>query len=238
VAGHFEALDPGRRRFGAPPLFVSADVVVLAAGALGSTEILLRSRERGLPLSERLGEHFSGNADVLGFAYDTAEEINGVGVVAARHRRRAGAHASAGIIDLRDVPARGGHGHRGGLHPQRAGAPARTTFAAVAAALGPRAPAQLADPAPGGATPWTEALYPAPHRGALRRHPDVPGDGPRRCRGRLQLDGDRLRIAWPGVGRQEVFARVNARLAEAAQRRRRAGTCATPSGPSGSTTGS
>lgn len=49
---------------------VLADVVVLGAGSLGSTEILLRSREHGLPLSDRLGASFSGNGDVLGLAYD------------------------------------------------------------------------------------------------------------------------------------------------------------------------
>lgn len=49
---------------------VLAEVVVLGAGSLGSTEILLRSREHGLPLSDRLGASFSGNGDVLGLAYD------------------------------------------------------------------------------------------------------------------------------------------------------------------------
>jgi cholesterol oxidase len=71
--------DGGRRRFGAPPLVVSADVVVLAAGTLGSTEILLRSREAGLEVSDRLGERFNGNGDVLGFAYDTDVDVSAVG---------------------------------------------------------------------------------------------------------------------------------------------------------------
>jgi hypothetical protein len=44
-------------------MFVAADLVVIGAGALGSTEILLRSRERGLPLSGKLGSRFSGNGD-------------------------------------------------------------------------------------------------------------------------------------------------------------------------------
>jgi cholesterol oxidase len=52
---HYQLLDTGRERFDAPPLFLSAEVVVLAAGALGSTEILLRSAAKGLPLSDRLG---------------------------------------------------------------------------------------------------------------------------------------------------------------------------------------
>ena len=56
----------------APPALreIVAETVVLAAGTLGSTEILLRSRERGLNTSSRLGRGFSGNGDALGFAYD------------------------------------------------------------------------------------------------------------------------------------------------------------------------
>lgn len=50
---------------------VTADHVFLGAGSLGSTEILLRSRDKGLNLSDRLGEHFSGNGDALGFSYDS-----------------------------------------------------------------------------------------------------------------------------------------------------------------------
>ena len=48
--------------------FVDAKTVVLAAGTLGSTEILLRSRERGLGVSDRLGMSFSANGDIIAFA--------------------------------------------------------------------------------------------------------------------------------------------------------------------------
>lgn len=41
--------------------------VFLGAGAIGSTEILLRSREMGLPMSNRIGQGMSGNGDMLGF---------------------------------------------------------------------------------------------------------------------------------------------------------------------------
>ena len=53
---------------------------MLAAGTLGSTEILLRSRDLGLPLSDRLGDGFSGNGDVLAFAYDTDQPVHDVGL--------------------------------------------------------------------------------------------------------------------------------------------------------------
>ena len=47
--------------------FVTADVVFLAAGTLGSNEILLRSKSHGLKVSDRLGRGFSGNGDVSVF---------------------------------------------------------------------------------------------------------------------------------------------------------------------------
>src|SRR5690606_28125578 len=43
----------------AAEITIEAPVVVLAAGTLGSTEILLRSRAAGLALSDRLGFGFS-----------------------------------------------------------------------------------------------------------------------------------------------------------------------------------
>ncbi len=67
----FSDLSAGRRRFGAPTQFISADVVVLGAGSLGSTEILLRSKAAGLDLSPRLGLSFTGNGDILALGFDT-----------------------------------------------------------------------------------------------------------------------------------------------------------------------
>lgn len=47
---------------------IQAGMVILAAGSLGSTRILARSRkDHGLALSKKLGEDFSANGDVLGF---------------------------------------------------------------------------------------------------------------------------------------------------------------------------
>ena len=49
---------------------ITADMVILAAGAVGSTEILARSKDvHGLPLSKALGTKFSANGDVLGFGF-------------------------------------------------------------------------------------------------------------------------------------------------------------------------
>ena len=48
---------------------IHASRVVVSAGCLGSTELLLRSKKSGtLPrISDRLGQQFSGNGDFLAF---------------------------------------------------------------------------------------------------------------------------------------------------------------------------
>ncbi|MCA9194214.1 MAG: GMC family oxidoreductase [Planctomycetales bacterium] len=47
-------------------------IVVLGAGSIGSTEILLRSRDDHLSLSPHLGARWTGNGDALGFIIKTA----------------------------------------------------------------------------------------------------------------------------------------------------------------------
>jgi cholesterol oxidase len=51
---------------------VEAPTVVLAAGTLGSTRLLLRNRKRLPDLSPALGQRFSGNGDALGIALDAS----------------------------------------------------------------------------------------------------------------------------------------------------------------------
>jgi cholesterol oxidase len=58
---------------------LEADTVILAAGTLGSTEILMRSSLAGLPLSRELGRRFSGNGDYLGLGYDSDTKVDGMG---------------------------------------------------------------------------------------------------------------------------------------------------------------
>jgi cholesterol oxidase len=59
---------------------VEAPIVILAAGTLGSTEILLRSQARGLALSNRIGHGFSANGDIIAFGYGAKEKVNAIGV--------------------------------------------------------------------------------------------------------------------------------------------------------------
>ena len=60
----------------ANPHRVRARHVVLAAGTLGSPEILMRSRARGLKVSAQLGKQFSGNGDMISVRYDQRGEVN------------------------------------------------------------------------------------------------------------------------------------------------------------------
>ena len=49
---------------------IEAQNVIVSAGSLNSTEILLRSEMHGLSVSPRLGSGFSGNGDFFGLAYN------------------------------------------------------------------------------------------------------------------------------------------------------------------------
>ncbi|MCC6532854.1 MAG: alkaline phosphatase D family protein [Burkholderiales bacterium] len=89
----------------APQIELYADVVVLAAGALGSTEILLRSQNRGfLRCSDRLGSRFSGNGDMIAMGYRQSAPAAGIGRSPAALKddatQRPGPTA-VGVIDLR-----------------------------------------------------------------------------------------------------------------------------------------
>src|SRR3954454_2978794 len=67
-----DILDPAR-----PLERVMAKHLVLSAGTLGTTRLLLRNRAAVPRISERLGERFSGNGDLLTFAHRCTQESKG-----------------------------------------------------------------------------------------------------------------------------------------------------------------
>ena len=75
--------------------------VFLAAGTLGTTEILLRSKQLGLPMSRAVGTQMSGNGDILAFGYNTNCEAN---AMARKHPDSAPpvGPTIAGVIDCRE----------------------------------------------------------------------------------------------------------------------------------------
>ena len=56
---------------------VTADRLVLACGALGTTRLLLRNRSAFPRMSNKLGTRFCGNGDLLTFALRCSEEVDG-----------------------------------------------------------------------------------------------------------------------------------------------------------------
>jgi cholesterol oxidase len=215
---HYEGLGMGREKFKAPELTVSADVVVLGAGALGSTEILLRSKAQGLALSDQVGQRFTGNGDVLGFAYDTNQEINGVGW----GHHRAGeippvGPCITGVIDLRQQPTLDD-----GMVIEEGSPPGPLAgFLPASLAIAADFAGRPANPGPfeemREEVRKFESWVEGPYQGAVRNTQTylvmTHDDGA----GRMTLENDRLRIDWPGVGDQPIFNKVDARLQQTAR---------------------
>ncbi|MBV9926752.1 MAG: alpha/beta fold hydrolase [Acidobacteria bacterium] len=213
---HYQLVEEGREKFDAPELFVTADVVVLSAGTLGSTEILLRSKAAGLPLSDALGEGFTGNGDVLAFGYNNDQEINGVGF--GQHPpegRELVGPTITGIIDAREKQnLDAGMVVEEGAVPGALGPTLPAGLAAVSAAVGVDTDSGLVDFV-NEKRRELESLVRGPYHGAARNtqtylimaHDDSDG--------RMYLEDDRLRIGWPGVGSKPIFETANDLLEDA-----------------------
>lgn len=215
---HYLPLTTGREAFNAPEMTMNAGVLILGAGALGSTEILLRTAAHGVPLSPQTGGRFTGNGDVLGFAYNTKHVINGVGW--GHHRPGTIPPVGpciTGVIDLREQPElNDGMVIEEGSPPGPISAflPAGLSIAAglVGRQFVPWTPETLREDYERLAS-WIEG----PYHGAVHKTETylvmTHDDGA----GRMALENDELRIRWPGVGAQPIFDKVNATLAKAAK---------------------
>lgn len=214
------------------PMSVKARFVMLGAGSLGSTEILLRSAQHGLSLSPRLGQRFSGNGDVLAFGYnnywqtDSAstpdkpsyKSLNGIGRGANQLTpAQLPGPCITGIIDMRNA-AKVEHGLviEGGIIP---GAMASVVppAAFMADALfgnfmqyGPEQAASRLNEAQADARLVMEKpgeMTSLSYRGAAARSQTYLLMSVDDAGGRLRLQDDRLRIDWPGAGKSNVIAR-------------------------------
>lgn len=211
----FDATQSGMRRFGAAASFVAAETVILSAGSLGSTEILLRSREAGLPMSDRVGHGFTGNGDVLGFAYNADIPINGVGVGSAR--TGGPGPCITGVIDLR-----GTERLEDAMIIEEGVIP--STLAPMLASSLFMAARMIGRDTDSGFQDYAEekfremkALIPGVSTGAVANtqtflvmaHDDS-------C-GQIGLVDDRVRINWADCGKQAIFERINNELLRATE---------------------
>ena len=213
---HYQTTGSGREKFDAPTMFVKAGLVIVAAGTLGSTEILLRSREKGLTVSGQLGENFSGNGDILGFGYNCDQEINGIGFgqTPPGELNPVGPCITS-IIDLRE-----GDDWRKrmvieeGSIPGAMGKLLPAAFAAAAKIEGKDTDHGIIDAIKEKARVFSSSIK-GPYSGAVNNtqtylimsHDDGAGV--------MALEHDRLRIDWPSVGTQANFEIGNDNLYKA-----------------------
>ncbi|QSQ19693.1 GMC family oxidoreductase [Pyxidicoccus parkwayensis] len=215
---YYRPMNAGRERFDAPDLWLTADRVILAAGTVGTTEILLRSKALGLPLSEQLGKRFSNNGDVMAFGYNTDVVINGVGHGDKPHDTLEPVGPTiSGIIDDRATPNQeDGMVIENGVIPGAMARPVTALLAAASAISGEDTDRGIKDRLEEMARMAESALR-GPYFGAMRNtqtflvmsHDDGSGE--------LRLAGDRARVHWPDAGLQPVFTRVDERLRRATE---------------------
>lgn len=192
-------------------VLVEADVVVLGAGTLGSTEILTRSAMAGLPTSREIGRRFSGNGDFLGVAYDGTEVVDAMGRPDPATVAAVGPCIS-GTIDLRE-----GSSDYGAIIQD----------GAVPAALAPFLPAVLPagaavfarDSGPGGWRTWLRralGVLSGPYRGPTANTLTLLLTSKEDDEGVLKLHRGRLATSWPGAGCRPSAQKGNQLLSEAA----------------------
>ncbi len=100
--------DKLRARHGGPSV-LRARRVVLAAGAFGSTELLLRSQRSGLALSAMVGRRFSSNADLIASGYRQKEKVNAAACEDCAPQAREVGPTITGLLDLRTDSGDGGY---------------------------------------------------------------------------------------------------------------------------------
>jgi cholesterol oxidase len=206
---HIAKAEGGWRIYFAPsndkdagPSFVDAKTVVLAAGTLGSTEILLRSREHGLGLSDRLGAGFSANGDIIAFALGGRERVNGVGV--GHPPKFVGDAVGACVAGQIELPDRADLDRSMILQE-----------GVLPSALAPLLPVFFISGGRllGAAQSLIKGVYQGPlshlHTYFVVSHDDA--------RGRIGLDHGGAQVHWPGVADQPVYARVDEALTKAAE---------------------
>ncbi|MEK7286424.1 MAG: GMC family oxidoreductase [Nitrospirota bacterium] len=194
-------------------LILRSDRVILSAGTLGTTEILLRSQEKGLRLSNALGHRFSGNGNMIGVIFNTNYPMNGVGLNA--HTPPIGP-CTTGQIDLRLGQALQNNITLTDLAfpeaiskwlPQLLSALAKTHQTGTES-LQKRLQEEtriIQSKIRGssvGAVHNTAALFATAHDGSG---------------GRIIMEKDRIKILWPGISRQPEFYRTNEMLQKIAE---------------------
>lgn len=182
---------------------ITATIVVLAAGTLGSTEILLRSRDKGLAVSDRVGARFSANGDIIAFGYGGKTPVNAIGV--GHPAKVAGLTIGAAVSGQLDITDAADLDLE--MHIQEGALPS---------AFAPALPVMFLPNGRllGALQSLVAGVYKGPFA-SLQTFFAVSHD---RAAGLLKLDGDRLALSWPGARDEAVFQRLDRALAALVER--------------------
>ncbi len=180
------------------PAEVTADIVVLAAGTLGSTEILLRSRDKGLPLSDQVGRRFSANGDIIAFGYGARERMDAVGI--GHPAKIPGMEVGASVTGQIEVRDAGDFTRSMNLQD-----------GVLPSALAPILPMLFVPNGRilGALQSLINGVYKGPFA-HLQTFFAVSHDS---AAGRFALEGDRLALSWPNAHAEPVYQRLDAELA-------------------------
>lgn len=213
----YKLMNTGQDKFGDSTSFVNADIVIVSAGTLGTAEILLRSKELGLSLSNAVGERFTGNGDFLGFGYNNDVRANAIGM---GHKEPDTEDpvgpCITGIIDLRKEKYTDGKNTNGMVIEEGVIPGALSDFIPWLLSFAAKFTGEDTD---SGIRDFfrewwrrVRSLFGGAYRGAAARTMTylvmTHDDG----QGRLYLKDGRVRIDWKDVGKQSIFGRVSDNL--------------------------
>ncbi|MEM7553635.1 MAG: GMC family oxidoreductase N-terminal domain-containing protein [Cyanobacteria bacterium P01_A01_bin.84] len=213
---HFQVLGSGQNKFDAPTMFISADMVILAAGTLGSTKILLRSAAKGLNVSKKLGHRFSGNGDVLAFGYNNDQKINGIGYGSRLPQdMEPVGPCITGIIDIRNQPRlNNSMVIEEGSIPGAISSVLPKTFATAAKLFGEDTDNGITDLVKE-KTRELKSLVRGSYKGAVQNTQTFLVMSHDDAGGKMYLENNELRIDWKGIGQQTHFQRIDDRIEQA-----------------------
>jgi len=217
---HFERYHP-RHPLAERGILRARRAVVVAAGALGSTEILLRSREKGLALPDTVGTRFSGNGDFFGIAYNSREQTDVMGF--GNHLDDpVRSQVKAGPTIVGAIRYKGGQDLSKQFTVEDLTVPRAAVEAARAAlAFMPGVDFDLSDNleqlqrVSRDARATLEGTVNP--KGAMNHSLAYLVMGQDDSGGRMDLHQDRLRLDWTGAGDDPIFGRINAGLKEHAK---------------------
>jgi cholesterol oxidase len=176
---------------------LTAALVIIAAGTLGSTEILLRSRAAGLAVSDQVGQRFSANGDIIAFGYGASVPVNAVGIghpaKIEGHVVGAAVSGQLEIVDADDVNR--------SMTIQEGTMPS---------ALAPMLPAMFV---PNGRLLGAlQSLIAGVYKGPFASMQTFFAVSHDSASGVFRLDGDKLTLSWPNAKDEAVYQRLDATL--------------------------